>query len=284
MKLCLTCGACFSSLGWNCPECHSAPANVRGFPAFAPDLAANNDGFREGYFEELRQREEQSFWFVARNKLIVMALRRQFPTARSLLEVGCGTGFVLAAIESALPDMRLAGSEVFSVGLGHAAARVRRADLFQMDARRMPFVEEFDVVAAFDVLEHIDEDLEALKQMHRTATKGGGILLTVPQHPSLWSGVDEYACHRRRYTRTELCSKVETAGFDIVNVTSFVSLLLPLMYVSRWKKMGSASAELQIGRLANAVLGGVMNVERAIIGAGLSLPAGGSLLLAARKH
>src|SRR4030095_11666933 len=149
--------------------------------------------------------------------------------AKTFLEIGCGTGFVLSGVKEALPSLTLAGSEIFSEGLGFAAQRLPDVDLFQMDARRIPFREEFDVIGAFDVLEHIQEDEAVLTQMYAATKKGGGILITVPHHPFLWSGSDEFARHARRYKTRELCDKVRRAGFHVLRVTSFVSVLLPAL-------------------------------------------------------
>ena len=127
----------------------------------------------------------------------------------------------------------MSGSEIYSEGLDYAANRVKRAALFQMDARDIPFESEFDVIGAFDVLEHIEEDEQVLEQVFRAVSPGGGIMLTVPQHRFLWSQQDEYACHVRRYEAKELRDKVEKAGFQVEWATSFVTLLLPLMVMSR---------------------------------------------------
>jgi SAM-dependent methyltransferase len=157
-----------------------------------------------------------------------------------------------------------------------------------MDARNIPFEEEFDVIGAFDVLEHIHEDEKVLSRMYRAARAGGGVILTVPQHPFLWSRQDEYACHVRRYTSSELRSKVERAGFTVTQISSFVSLLLPVLAIARLRNRNVADAfdpldELRMGRAANAVLDRVMDVERALIRLGVSFPAGGSLLVVGTK-
>ena len=101
------------------------------------------------------------------------------------------------------------------------------AELLEVDARRLPFEAEFDVVGAFDVLEHIEEDERALIEMHAALRPGGGLVVTVPQHPALWSAVDEYSRHVRRYRRSELLTKLRDSGFEVIHWTSFVSLLLP---------------------------------------------------------
>lgn len=284
MRLCAACDHAFASDGWRCPACGHEPVAVAGFPAFAPEVGAD-EGFNPAVFAELARLEAGNFWFRARNKLIVWALRQYFPEARGMLEIGCGTGYVLAGVAAAHPLLDLAGSEIHSAGLAHAAARVPGTRLMQMDARHIPFVDEFDVVGAFDVLEHIPEDEAVLAQMHRALRPGGGILVSVPQHMFLWSQADVAACHVRRYSAAELVGKVERAGFGVTRVTSFVSLLLPLMMLSRLAKRNSGDvlAELRISGPLNRVLERVLDAERSLIRSGASLPVGGSLLLVAHK-
>lgn len=286
MKICATCGARFVSARWECPSCHTAPKVINGYPAFSPEMAAESEGFETGYFGELFALEETNFWFRSRNRLILWALQQYFPNAGSFFEIGCGTGFVLSGIERAFPHLALYGSEIFSAGLAYAARRLNRAELFQMDARQIPFENEFDVIGAFDVLEHVKDDGVVLQQMHQALCTGGGLLITVPQHPLLWSHLDEYACHVRRYTSKELRRKVVQAGFELERITSFVSLLLPFMAASRvrtrWGK-NDPLAGLKLGNLTNSLMEKVLDMERALIRKGISLPLGGSLLLIGRK-
>jgi SAM-dependent methyltransferase len=247
--------------------------------------AQRTEGFDPAGFAELAAIEPGSFWFETRNELIVWALGRYFPGASAMLEVGCGTGFVLGGVARARPHMRLIGSELFAEGLAYAKERAPGAELIQMDARRIPYDAELDVVGAFDVLEHIDEDEEVLGQMRRALRPGGGILITVPQHRWLWSPADEAAHHVRRYTRAELVGKVKRAGFEVERVTSFVSSLLPLMAASRFVKRHretEVSSEFKVGRATNAALTAALRAELALIRRGVSFPAGGSLLVAAR--
>ncbi|MDS4042278.1 MAG: class I SAM-dependent methyltransferase [Candidatus Competibacter sp.] len=253
----------------------------------APDLANGGGGYHAEFYPELTELEAGNFWFQSRNTLIVWVMRRYFPKPRRVLEIGCGTGFVLSALASAFPKSELTGSEIFSAGLSHTAKRLPQAELLQMDARTIPYLEHFDVVGAFDVLEHIAEDEHVLHEIYQALRPGGGLILTVPQHPWLWSYQDEYACHVRRYTVSELKSKIAKAGFTTVYDTSFVSLLLPMMWLSR-KRYSVRSendplSELRIGRLANFTLGMFMAFERKLIQLGVRFPAGGSLLLVARK-
>jgi SAM-dependent methyltransferase len=105
-------------------------------------------------------------------------------------------GFVLEAIRSAFPRLRLVGSELFPEGLDYARRRLHDVELLQLDARALPFENAFDVVGAFGVLEHIEEDERVLGEMRRAARRG--IVLLVPQHPRLWSDADTIGHHVRR--------------------------------------------------------------------------------------
>ncbi len=256
--------------------------------SFAPELADANGGFQADYFGQLAALEAGHFWFRSRNRLVCWALRRYFPAMRTFLEVGCGTGFVLSGIRREFQELRLCGSEVFSDGLVFAGQRLPGVALFQMDARRIPFEDEFDVIGAFDVLEHVDDDAEVLQQMFQAVTPGGGIVLTVPQHRWLWSAVDDYSFHKRRYAREALLEKIQRAGFQVLRVTSFVFLLLPMLLLSRLWRVGSSAgsdplAEYNIPSWANAVFESALDLERCLIATGVSLPAGGSLLVVAKR-
>jgi len=212
VKICPDCQHRFDTPGWQCPDCGCVPPQVGGFFAFAPDLAHLNDGFPADGFDRLVRIEDGSFWFRSRNKLITWALGKYFPGARDFLEIGCGTGFVLRGIRQAFPGLQLSGAEIYSTGLVHAAQRLPGVDLFQMDARAMPFDDEYEVIGAFDVLEHILEDQQVLEQMFRAVKPGGGIILTVPQHRFLWSRIDDHSNHVRRYAASQLVGEVRQAS------------------------------------------------------------------------
>lgn len=288
MKLCLGCGATHEAPDWTCPACGQAPARRDGYPAFAPELC-DGDGSDAHYrHDDLVAAEPWHFWFRNRRRLILWALREHFPLAHRFLEVGCGTGFVLEGIREASPDMALAGSDSLASSLRYAGARLPGAALFQMDARRIPFREEFDVIGAFDVLEHLDEDEAVLAEMRRALRPGGGVLLTVPQHDFLWSAVDDFSRHRRRYARGDLVSKLGRSGFRVLRTTSFTALVLPLLLLSRLGRRRLAgdfdpAAELRVGKLVNVAMGVVLGAEFRLVTRGVSFPAGGSLLAIAAR-
>jgi hypothetical protein len=123
--------------------------------------------------------------------------------------------------------------------------------------------------------------------MRQAVKPGGGLLITVPQHRWLWSAEDSHACHQRRYTRRELVQKVESAGFRVQRVTSFVALLLPLLWASRRRPRALAKQgeyqEFRIGPVLNRALETVLKLESVLIRRGFDFHAGGSLLLAAQR-
>ncbi len=255
-------------------------------PAFAASPADAGDSDADYRFDALRDAESRHFWFRSRSRLIAWALARYFPGARSLLDVGCGTGFVLSQLAEAFPGLELSGGDLLTAGLPPGAdARIR---WLQMDARRIPFREEFDVVALFDTLEHIADDAAVLAEAFGALRRGGGLLVTVPQHPALWSAVDDFSGHKRRYTRAQLVGRLRDAGFELLRATSFVSLLLPALVVARLRRLPppeelDPTAELRVPAPINAAFAVLLTLERHLIRAGLSLPAGGSLLAVARR-
>ena len=287
MKRCLSCDLPHPLHG-HCGVCGWAPTWVDGFEAYAPDLAHGGGGFDASHFPRLASIEADNFWFRARNKLLRWALQTYAPTTASFLEIGCGTGYVIADVAQAFPAARLWGSEIFTAGLAFAARRLPAAKFIQMDARHIPFQDEFDTIGAFDVLEHIAEDAAVLLQIRNALKDDGVLVLTVPQHQWLWSQADEVACHVRRYAAADIHAKIEAAGFEILRSTSFVSLLLPAMYASRAGKKSSASdpqadSGLALPSLLNRLFYGFMVVEIGLIKAGLRFPIGGSRLVVARK-
>jgi len=254
----------------------------------ASEMAKFRDFFDPYHFSSLAKIEEAHWWFRSRRELVIWALRRYFHLFESFLEIGCGTGFMLSGIQEAFPGLSLAGGDLFKEGLTYASKRLPDASFFKMDARRIPFEEEFDVIGAFDVIEHVDEDEEVLFQIFKAVKRGGGAIVTVPQHPFLWSNQDRYSFHKRRYTREGLVEKVKKVGFQERWSTSFVFLLLPLMFLVRLGRDKKdcefdVFEEFRIGSSLNQALLRIMSVEISMLRKGLSLPVGGSLLLVAIK-
>jgi SAM-dependent methyltransferase len=264
---------------------------VDGIRCYAPELAHGSEDYPAEVYDRLCGLEERHFWFRARNRIILREFRHQLGHLRRprVLEIGCGTGYVLRGLASE-GRYELTGAEANIAGLRHARIRLPSVEFVQVDARDLPYDEAFDAVGAFDVIEHIIEDERVLASVHRALRPSGVLVATVPQHQWLWSWADEQARHKRRYGRQELADKVRAAGFEMLRATSFVTTLLPVLYMSRFavRRERSTSSdidlsELEISQTANAVCDAAMRIDDALIGAGISLPFGGSLLAVARK-
>lgn len=287
MRLCVSCGHTLQGSDWACGRCGWIAPAQDGIPQLSRLQGAQAAKFSPQDFESLYALEQDYFWFRGRIRLILWAFERYASGCRSFLEIGCGTGSVLAALARAHPDISVWGSEPYLEGLQFARTRVDSARLMQMDARCVPFADEFDAIGMFDVIEHIEEDQAVLSQVSRALRPGGILLITVPQHRFLWSPADDHAGHARRYTRAELVQKVERAQFRVLRCTSFVSLLFPLLLISRFRRKGreyDRHAEYRVPLVVNVMLGMAMSVERAAIRLGATLPFGGSLLLVARRE
>lgn len=268
------------------PLCESCNALARSSYVYVS--GAGQGSYGSELFTILERVEPGSFWFRSRNRLIVWAMRKFFPDLGRFLEVGCGTGFVLAGIREALPHVSLMGSELYAEGLAIARRRLPGVPLVEMDALDVRFAGEFGAVGAFDVLEHIDADEAVLEELRAAVLPGGGLLVTVPQHPRMWSAADDFAGHIRRYTRRELLAKARRTGWEPVRVTSFVSLPLPLFALSRVLGARSSATyeferEFALPTALDRSLEGLMAVERSLINLGIPLRVGASLLLVARR-
>ncbi len=280
-------------IDWRCKACGASRQTRNGFVLLAPDLDEIDEGFEIESFAHLAKVENEHFWFVARNELVHWLVKRFAPSATRVIEIGCGTGFVLSALRSALPNATLAGGELHSAGLQFARKR-HGPDLefLQVDARDTGLNSAFDLVAAFDVLEHIPEDERVLGEIYRMLQPGGIFLATVPQHPWMWSAADDVAHHQRRYKMRELEKKVISAGLEPIYRTSFVVLPFPMMMISRLlERMRSRKAsvedlvesEFQVPGPLNKVLLALLRAEHGMRRLGLPMPFGGSQVVAARK-
>lgn len=247
-----------------------------------------DEPFPSSRFAPLADSESTSWWFNSRNQIILTVLNRFATPKMRYLEVGCGNGFVLQAVAQAYPSFLLTASEFYAEPLKTAAKRVKRCRFLTQDIRTMDFSECFDVVSAFDVLEHIQEDTIALQNISRAIVPGGHVLLTVPQHRLLWSHLDSNAHHVRRYSRHDLARKLSLAGFKPIWSSSFFTLTLPIYLLSNLissilPSRQSSAGGVNLPKIISSFLLSLMQIERLAISLGISLPIGSSLIILAKK-
>ena len=267
---------------------------IEGIRCYAPALALDCVDYPSSGFDVTAEVEARSFWCRTRNRVLTQVFRRFTDRTAPLdvLEVGCGIGGVIAALRQ-FPNLRFTGSEIYLQGLRYARARMPEVDFIQLDATDIPFRSAFDVVGAFDVLEHIPDDEKAMSEIARALRPARLFIVTVPQYPWLWSTLDELVSHKRRYRKQELLAKLNRAGFDVIYLTSFITLLLPAMVVSRLFDRVQArstdpaadfTARVAPPALVNTICDWVMRVDEAALKVGVILPIGGSLLAVARPR
>ncbi len=159
--------------------------------------------------------------FLARTYLVDQALRRLRPGR--LLDVGCGRGNVTEIAARHVPEIVAtdvaadAVAETRSRLEGHDGASAFIADILAGDWGDVPSDQRglFDCVLLSEVLEHVEDDTGALDICRSLLTEQGSLLITVPADPTLWTALDDLVGHKRRYTKAELTSKLEGAGFSV---------------------------------------------------------------------
>ncbi len=187
-------------------------------------------------YARMHELEDEYWWFVARRDLIAGLLTDlKLPLPLRILDIGCGTGAMLDVLA---PYGDVVGADYSPEALNYCAQRGadndKRYKLTRADIRRMPFQSgSFDVVTAMDVIEHIDDDGAALREIARVLRPGGALLATVPAYRSLWSEHDVALHHYRRYTAHNFRSVIAQAGFGIDKLSYTVSALFPAIWAYR---------------------------------------------------
>jgi SAM-dependent methyltransferase len=235
------------------------------------------------YERQTHQAEERHWWYRGRRTVLDGVIAGlELPTPARVLDAGCGSGRNMIEFSSL---GTVTGIELSETSV--ALARQREAgEIVSGSVLEMPFPDDsFDLAVSLDVIEHLEDDLSALRELRRTVAPGGALLVTVPAYQWLWSGHDEINHHHRRYTRRSLQRVAERAGWHQVRTTYFNSLLLPVAIVLRVldrvnrAKTTESSLDLWIPPApVNWLLERPLALEAALISRGGRIPAGLSLL------
>lgn len=230
--------------------------------------------------------EQSHWWYTGRRKILANFVeeicRRVTDRRPRILDVGCGTGANLLML-SDYGDAE--GVDISKDAL--AFCRERGLDKVKLGAgEELPYDDgTFDLVTAFDVVEHMDDDLAGLREMRRVLRPGGRVLLFVPTFMFLWGVQDDVSNHRRRYRLPELRGVLEKAGFEIERTTyANITFFLPILFVRKLMRVMGIKAEtennINVSAL-NGVLGSMLGAESVVLKY-MDIPFGVSGLCVAR--
>jgi SAM-dependent methyltransferase len=161
----------------------------------------------------------------------IIARVAHLPAAPTIIDIGCSTGYLLDDLSRRCPSARLIGVDLVASGLVKAHELVPRAELLHADACALPLADGVaDAVVSANLLEHVPDDVMALREIARVLRPGASAVLVVPAGPSTYDYYDRFLGHERRYGRRELASKCRTAGLQVTDDLHIGSLLYPAFW------------------------------------------------------
>lgn len=219
-------------------------------------------------YRQMAQAQHGHWWFAARRKILERVIRHRLPAPTSILEIGCGPGGNLPMLSSM---GRVWAMEMDAYALEEARRVVPGLDIRQgWLPDQIPFEDRcFDLICLFDVLEHVEDDVAALKRIYPLLEKRGVVLLTVPAFQWLYGPHDKAHHHFRRYTAFRLRGVASQAGFRVERCGYFNTLLFPLAAAERlaMRFLGKQESNGAVLRnpLLNAFLFKVFAFERYVL-------------------
>jgi SAM-dependent methyltransferase len=206
--------------------------------------------------EKLAALEDNHWWYRERRSVLAKLLK-QLGSPGTALDIGAACGGNTRVLrDSGWQVTALDASEA-----GTQFCRQRGVTAIRGDATHLPFADmSLDLVVAYDVLEHIEDDAEAVREVRRVLRPGGHFLIAVPADPAMWSAHDEAVDHVRRYTIETLRSVVSGNGFQIADMWNWNVLMKPVLKLRRRHTIGS---DLDVVPAAiNRMLTGIIRMER----------------------
>ena len=232
-----------------------------------------------------RNLEKTHWWFNGRRSLLKFLLSRlNIQKDSHVIDVGCGVGSNLPLLQSIGLGVIGIDSEPYSLSFAKDLPGVL---LINGDVLRLPVKSNsIDLVIATDILEHLDDDSLGIKEIHRTLTQQGKVILTVPAFKSLWGIQDVVGMHKRRYSKNELLRKIEREGFTVLKSSYFnFFLFFPIFLGRRLIRLFGLKIESENNinsPLINFFLKGLFSLEPYILKC-FSFPFGVSVFCIARK-
>jgi len=190
----------------------------------------------EEEYQKMYDFEKFYWWHVGRQKIIKTFLSLlKLSKDSKILDIGCGTGGnmeILSSFGKVIGLDRSIKAKDFCEKQGFGNVMLGDID----NIPTMFGQNSFDLVTAFDVLEHLDGDEKTMKDVLSILKKGGHFLITVPAYQFLWSEHDEALQHKRRYDYKQLKSKLTDAGFEIIKGGYVITFIAPVIIAFRGVK------------------------------------------------
>lgn len=242
----------------------------------------------DGYFDLMGEIARRHWWYRARRELVAEQLAGRVPHGATALDVGTGTGESLAVLRGAGAAV-VAGTDLslHALRIAHRHGTGPSGGVLASYAEQLPFADDaFACLISTDVVEHLDDDVLALREYARVVAPGGTVLLTVPAYSFVWSEHDERAAHRRRYTATAIADSALAAGLEVERTTHLFSFLLPpavLLRCTPLRRLVTVTDDevSEAHPVVSAVMDRLGALERAIIRRG-RVPVGLSIMVVAR--
>ena len=196
---------------------------------------------RAEYAEQYRRLWEEHWWWRSRERFLIDAIERLcLPSNARILDVGCGDGLFFPSLErfGTIEGLEADGS-LLKRSINRSRIKVGRLD------RTFQPGPVYDLVVLLDVLEHIENDVEALESAYRSLKPGGRLLLTVPALHWLWSHHDELNQHFRRYDRISLKASMVAAGFEVETLRFFFGWTVAPLILRKWLKPAGSTSLLE---------------------------------------
>lgn len=236
-------------------------------------------------YDRMAAHDSHHWWYRARRDILADYVTREakLPANARILEIGCGTGHNLPMLaqfgEVDAIEIDEAARDIASVRLGKPVGEAPLPELTGVERGA------YDMVAVLDVVEHIEDDVGALKAMAECLKPGGAILIAVPAHQWMWSAHDVVNHHKRRYSKATLDAAIKQAGLKHNGLSWFNSLLFPAAVGARLagKLTGKDdSDDSPPPKLLNTIFEKIFRMERYLVGR-VPLTPGLSILTLARK-
>jgi len=235
-------------------------------------------------YDQMHALEGRLWWYLGLHRLLVDQVTTIVGAGQPVLDAGCGTGGLLAALGRSRPTTRQLGLE-YDAEAARMAAQKSGAAVVIGSVTALPFGDQtLGGVVSADVLSHgLVDPTQALKEAHRCLETGGILILNLPAYPWMLSSHDRHVHNVRRFVRRQAIGLVEDAGFRVRRATYWNCVLFPLMVARRLVLRNTGSDVQEMPAPINALFLAIIGLERRLIRWGMSLPFGGSILLVAQK-